>query len=514
LRETSKNSDIAGSGTKVANVVFPRVGGYDEAMGRTARILLSALLLGPVVSVVSAEPGVATAQDALGDRLAGLVNDFLSERGHVQVGVAVVDLCSGRSIYAWEPDRPLAPASNQKLLTSAFALETLGSDFAFTTRLLADGRDLRVVGDFDPLLADPVLADRNGTSIYAELDRWSRTAAKHLPDGRAGSLTLQVPFGPESYRPTDWAKRHRYRWFGAPVAGLNFHDNCYDVTFAERDGRIVPLVAPASSLIQIVNRTQPGPKQRWRLRSNPAESEVVLSGTVRSASPDPISAPMANPPAVLGRVLADRLERAGVAIDGPVKLLIASGNEPPNGTELARTRTPIADVVARANERSLNLAAECLLLRAGRADWNLAAETMRTTLLKRFDLHPDALRVRDGSGLSETNRVSAGNIVRLLNGATQRKWFGILLASLPRSGQSGTLRRRLRGPGLTGRIAAKTGYIRGVVCLSGYALDAQGRPRYAVSALLNGVRNVAAAKTLQDRLCGILIQAADTPQRR
>ncbi len=54
-------------------------------------------------------------------------------------GVLAVSLDRGDTLVSMEADRPLAPASNQKLFTSAAALQYLGPDFRFPTYLLPDG---------------------------------------------------------------------------------------------------------------------------------------------------------------------------------------------------------------------------------------------------------------------------------------------------------------------------------------------------------------------------------------
>jgi hypothetical protein len=58
-------------------------------------------------------------------------------------GVSVVSLDSGDTLFAIEPDAPLSPASNLKLLTTAAALEMLGPEYRFRTYLLTERRRRR-----------------------------------------------------------------------------------------------------------------------------------------------------------------------------------------------------------------------------------------------------------------------------------------------------------------------------------------------------------------------------------
>src|SRR5690606_34920146 len=51
---------------------------------------------------------------------------------------AAVDLDSGDTVFNFNGNKPLTPASNMKLLTTAAGLLQLGSDFEYKTQLLAD----------------------------------------------------------------------------------------------------------------------------------------------------------------------------------------------------------------------------------------------------------------------------------------------------------------------------------------------------------------------------------------
>ena len=54
-------------------------------------------------------------------------------------GVVVVDLDSGKTVFARNPDLPLAPASNEKLALTYAALKELGPAYEFRTEVLGEG---------------------------------------------------------------------------------------------------------------------------------------------------------------------------------------------------------------------------------------------------------------------------------------------------------------------------------------------------------------------------------------
>ena len=137
-----------------------------------------------------------------------------------------------------------------------------------------------------------------------------------------------------------------------------------------------------------------------------------------------------------------------------------------------------------------------------------SAKAMTTTPTTTFKLKPGALTVADGSGLSRENAVTPEAMTTVLSGATTRCYWELLCGAMAKSGESGTLKKRMTD--IAGRIVAKTGYINGVSCLSGYLLDKPGgKPIYSFSILTRDIRSGADAKKFQDSLCRQLLTHLD-----
>jgi D-alanyl-D-alanine carboxypeptidase/D-alanyl-D-alanine-endopeptidase (penicillin-binding protein 4) len=135
---------------------------------------------------------------------------------------------------------------------------------------------------------------------------------------------------------------------------------------------------------------------------------------------------------------------------------------------------------------------------------------IRRALIYEYDLDGDDLHVSDGGGLSRRNRVTARAMTRLLTALARRSDAAVLLKSLAASGVSGTMRKRLTRPPYRSRVLAKTGYLAGVCCLSGYVVDEAGAPAAAFSILAGDVPAGKAylAKQLQDRICIAIVDWA------
>ncbi|MFW6065352.1 MAG: D-alanyl-D-alanine carboxypeptidase/D-alanyl-D-alanine-endopeptidase [Planctomycetota bacterium] len=462
------------------------------------------------VVLLTAAPSTAQTS-AKHAELAGRVREIVGD--YEQQSGATVGLCvrsaDGPKLISRHGAETFVPASNQKLMTAAFAIAELGDDYSFTTRVLAKGSDLYVVGGFDPTLGDARIAEEKSEDIYSELDRWSKAAREHLGDRPVGRIYLAVrkPDGP--YRPAGWPAGQHQRWYAAPVAALNFNNNCYGVGFkVHSSGVIEPRVTPQSRFIRVLNKVKRSSRHVWSMSAAADESTVTLRGQVSTTTPDPLPVAANDPPLLLGRVFADRLVRAGVGFDGAFEK-VSLEDVPVEAVEITRTETPLRTVLDRSNKRSLNMAAECMLLAAGDGTWPGSASGMRTALQRRFELPAGVLSVRDGSGLSAGNRVSPEAMVRVLTELARDSGREVLLSSLAVSGEDGTLENRLSQSGFRGRVAAKTGYIRGSSCLSGYVLDVDNKPAWVFSILVNDVPAGQAwrAKNLQDAICRELVKA-------
>ena len=160
----------------------------------------------------------------------------------------------------------------------------------------------------------------------------------------------------------------------------------------------------------------------------------------------------------------------------------------------------IAATIKRINQPSDNFAAEMLLKNLGGTfgaggTTPAGASLVRTTLAQ-LDVHAV---LRDGSGLSRSDRVSPRQVVNLLTAIAARPdLLPVLQDSLPLAGRSGTLFDRMRGTPASGRCMAKTGTLNGVSALSGYCPTASG-DLVAFSFLENNM-SAYTAKSIEDKM--------------
>ena len=128
------------------------------------------------------------------------------------------------------------------------------------------------------------------------------------------------------------------------------------------------------------------------------------------------------------------------------------------------------------------------------------------------------LVIADGSGLSRDNRCTARQLAKLLAWAHGQPGRELFVDSLSVAGVDGSLGKRLKD--IPGRVHAKTGTMRGIRTLAGYA-GYEDNPRYAFAVLFNGYKGPSTPyREIQDRICRILVHAstgadkAVQPQRK
>ena len=445
----------------------------------------------------------------LKNSIADLISKYDRNKKSV-VGAQIFDLVRKENLCAYNSSELFIPASNQKIVTTLAGLEKLGSDYKFPTKIYLLEDTLILVGDFDPTLGDPVLCKKYERSIYAKIDALAKTCQQKLAGKKISKLIIAKQVSENKFHPPTWAKRYKNHWYGAPIASLIYHDSCIDVTFKIVGSKVYPNLEPKSRLLKFIDKTRIGKKQIWSLRSNCKKGTLKLTGKVKTSSKFPVSAPIDNPIYFAAKVVAGRLLRAGVKLKPVVEAKLKADLDLQNATLLATIKSPIKDAVERANVNSLNIAAEAIFLKLGAGDWQKSSKETTKILVDKFSLTESQLAVFDGSGLSRKNKISPANFVSLLKQVTNKNYAEMFYNSLSVAGMQGTLRKRFKNKKYKGRVIAKTGYISGVVCLTGYVLDSENKPAFAFSFMVNKCRSVRDAKKMIDACCCKIIDKLDS----
>lgn len=461
-------------------------------------------------------PGAA-APATLEARLAALVRRP-PIRDRREFAVAVARVGDPQPLLLVNGEKPLILASTTKLFTTAAALDRLGPDYRFRTRLFRDGPEepdgtlaghLVVAGGGDPAISGR-LYDDDPMAVFRP---WARSlAARGIRKVRDG-LLLDVSFFDDVRTHPDWPAQQEQFWWQAPVSALSYNDNVVLVraTGGLRPGAhaLLGFYPAAPALMTLLGRvvTASGYGARVGVKREAGSPTVLAVGRVgrnRTWSGD-VTVP--NPPLYFGAALTKALQDEGVDAGSSLSVQTdraASLAEAPSRVLLHTHETPLLPVVSVCNKRSHSHYAEQILKtlgaeRRGVGTWpNGAAEV--SEFLASLGLDPRSYALSDGSGRSRENRASATAYLDFLIAlATRWKHFAVFEPTLAIAGEGeGSLRHRMLGDATRGRVYAKTGNVAGVVTLAGYVHAASGAT-YAFTILVNGGCSERRGHAWQDR---------------
>ncbi|MEO6435613.1 MAG: D-alanyl-D-alanine carboxypeptidase/D-alanyl-D-alanine-endopeptidase [Tepidisphaeraceae bacterium] len=471
-------------------------------------IATSALLLGCAAQRAAADrTTLATQLDAALGR---------GQTGEAHYAARVIDLQTGRELYAVNADVPYTPASNGKLAVSAATLDFFGPDHRFKTYLAVDGDDLWLIGTGDPGPGDANLAKKAGGTTMTVLDQWADALKKRDVQRIKGNLYyFDRAFDDQWTNPT-WTRGYITEWYAAPISGLNFNNNCVDIkVIPTAQGEPVNFtVVPPAEGVSFQNKCVTGKGDEPDVgRERDKDVFIITGATTRPR--DLKSEAVINPGAFFADALRTRLAEKGIKIGGEIVRAdkpLGGKLVPPAEKTVAIHETKLSDGLGRINKQSQNNFAEgyCKLLgRAYRAkqkknepgSWPAGAEATRAFLAK-HKIDASKIEIIDGSGLSKDNRVTARMISDLLKTMWKHKHKEAFFDSLSIAGEDGTIASRMKD--LKGRVHAKTGFIGGVRALSGYVQSDAGK-WLAFSIIYNGLDgSVKPFEERQDNACRIL----------
>ncbi len=398
----------------------------------------------------------------------------------------------GRPLWSRDAQRRVVPASTAKLLTTAAALDRLGPEHRFPTRLEARGAagaeggwdgDLVLVGGGDPSLGSGREGLPTAEVLASDWADAARAAGLRAVNGRA--LGNGTAWG-EPEAPGGWAWDDLANHFAPPLDALILAENRFSSRFrtpsAEGEPATLLGTEPPPGPFSVRHRVRagaPGSGDRTWAYAAPGGREILWRGTLppgRAAYA--VDGAWPHPSLAAAERLRAALEAGGIPVaDG------AAATEGPDARP-ARvlwegTSPPLAELVGWTNRESLNPYAEAFLRalgeRAGDASVAGSLEALEAWVRAEATaagVDAGAWTVADGSGLSRRNALDAGGFTALLAAWRERPWFDAFFASLPRSGGLGTLASV--APSAPGRIAAKSGTLTGVRAYTGYVRGRSG----------------------------------------
>ena len=445
-----------------------------------------------------------SSHEALKARIDSILSDTLFPPANV--GIKVVSLATGETLYELNPDMLFIPGSNEKLFTSACALVSLGKDFPFTTRVYVDSASKRIFikGSGDPMLSTD------------DLDSLACLIERNVQHQSAWTLVGDVSYFDSVYWGHGWMWDDEQDDYNMAISPLSINANALTVQVRPgklEDSPVHIQTIPTTNYVFVENEATTvvdSPLVALNISRNVRERSNIILITGQMLKSDSLierHLSIWQPERYALTLLAERLEAHGFAVKN-IELDTVSSV----ALEKVHISHTLDSVVTFMNKESDNLSAENILKTLS-AERNGEPGTSRVgvSITKRFldSLGVDTTRCSmvDGSGLSRYNFTSPNVVVRLLGAMAQRSdVFETFYASLPIAGVDGTLSDRMKGTSAEGNLRAKTGTLSGASALSGYVRDEDGE-MLGFSILMNNYASSAKSyRIVQDRIGALLSQ--------
>ncbi|HEX8565459.1 MAG TPA: D-alanyl-D-alanine carboxypeptidase/D-alanyl-D-alanine-endopeptidase [Pyrinomonadaceae bacterium] len=437
-----------------------------------------------------------------------------------QVGVKVVSLDSGKTVFEQNAEKYFMPASNMKSFTVAAALDRLSPNFRFTTSIYAAAQpdsngtirgDLIIYGRGNPLIST---VPQDGAAISA-LDELAAKIAASGVRRIEGNL-----IGDESYFSGDpiqvtWEWDDLQWESGAEVSALSINDNLVKLQIAPGANTGAPCIVtitPPNQLFTVINLTQTtaaGTKQELEVHKRLGTNVLEIRGTMPLGGKVWLNEiTIAKPAEMFVALLKNALVQKGVIVTGQTRAVDAKARklaplDIPKMVEIARHDSPVLGIIAaKTMKPSQNTYTEIILRTLGEAagdktDPKQTSSERGAAVVQKFlaeaEIAPGSVVQWDGSGLSRHNLITPNAAAQLYAFMNRHRYASSWRESLTIAGVDGTLQNRFKNTIAAGNVRGKTGTIDQVSALSGYLTTAAGE-QLAFSVIVNALPAGSAAQ--------------------
>jgi PBP4 family serine-type D-alanyl-D-alanine carboxypeptidase len=434
--------------------------------------------------------------------ITGMVKNFEAAHGG-NVGISMLVFKTGKVAYSYKGTTPMIPASNLKLVTTAVAIDRLGPDFRFETRLYGPGQqkggvasgDLVLKGSGDPTFFAPYCA-----SSIEPLQDFARAVKNAGITRLDGNVILDDSDFDRNFVSDTHLERYRLEAYAAPVGGLSLNRNVVTLKVS-LDGISTD---PSTGSLQLINKVSAGGYDQVWVDRPRGTDRIIVHGVVRPGSVVSTTLTIHDPVKFTGSAFFRALTKAGIQIKG--KWMVVPEGQPASlagKVMLARHRSPtLKELIRQTNVESDNILAEHIFRRIGASVVGFGSAKNGEAVVRDFfaknGIDARGLKMFDGCGLSESDRISPFQLVRVLYAMWGHENGQVYIDSLPAPGE-GTMESRLGGA----LLRAKTGTLNNHTGLTGYVVTGYGQT-VGFSILVNNVAQTWPAMDLQDHIVSLL----------
>lgn len=341
---------------------------------------------------------------------------------------------NGNKIYEYQAKKGLSTASTMKIFTAAAALETLGKDYQYKTKIAFDG-NLYVSSNGDPTLG-------NDRFEGYKADNFKQKVIETLKQNRiskiSGDLIIDDTCFDFQKIPGGWPWNDMGNYYGAGVWGINWRENVFEIyTF----GKEIKSFSNINDIKWVNELRTEGNSDKSIIYTAPYSDVVHINGSL-PAKEMKVSGAMPNPPKQLAIELAEELKKQNIAFNGKIIInseKIINGEKPvvfPENKVILEYKSPTLDkIVYWFLKKSVNLFGETFVKTMAKEKTDNPSFESGVKFLKNFwkdkGIDQRMINFVDGSGLSPQNYASSKAEVQVLLWAKKQSWFDAYYDGFP-----------------------------------------------------------------------------------
>lgn len=404
------------------------------------------------------------------------------------VSICAVDVNSGELLIQTDPQLSITPASVLKLITTATAIEVLGSNYSFVTTVYTDGElngrtlngNIIVYGGGDPTLGSAYFNAESRKKAF--LEQWSQLIKQAGIDTINGNIIANPHIYKDLDVPQTWIWEDLGNYFGASAKGLAVYDNTFKINFDTdtKAGSLTTItgIEPFIPELKIENQVIAANDSRDKayVFGSPLDAYRIIKGTLPAGQKKfSIKASIPDPALLLAYDFFQQLTADGIVLNGDYFVENNfDANKIDSFTTILEWHSPaLSEIAKQLNYESINLFAEHLCKHLGlelKAEGSTKAgcEAIKEFWTER-NIDTRFMFLADGSGLSRSNAITSKALVDVLKYMHQNsQYFNDFLSSIPLTGIDGTQRYYFTNSVLKGKVHSKSGSMTRVRSFAGY----------------------------------------------
>ncbi len=409
------------------------------------------------------------------------------------ISFTAIDIEADTQVVNYRGDKMLIPASSLKLITTMTAIDKLGDDFTYTTRITHDGKiqaDGTLVGNiYIEGSGDPTLGSTRISSVLS-LENLLKYISKQIIEFGITCIEGEIiadesifdsfPVSPS------WQWNDLGNYYASGAWGINVNENLYHLYFHKRG------VIGAQPKIKFHSPTIPDIEFSNELKVDSAHTgdnayifggpytyKKRISGTIpQGKSTFSIKGSIPDPPKFLASQIAKQLRKENIFSDGHRTIFRNSKGKKNRKKICSIDSPPLRKIVELANEKSINIYCESLMKTIAKQSKMRGAGgagiVVMERLLKKAGVDINGLHMEDGSGLSARNNVCSRLLAETVAAYFDKFGEERMKEYLPRTGE-GTVVSMFSGTSLAGRVWLKSGSMERVYSYTGFLINKKGK---------------------------------------